>query len=172
MDALAGGDGDALGQLYDRHIGVMLAVATRMLGTQEAAEDLAHDVLLEAWRRAETYSYKRGSVRAWLLVRLRSRALDQLRSARHQREFATEQTPERVARPAEDPALTRDRKRVAACLLALPDGQREVLQLGYFGGLSSSEIAARLEVPIGTVKSRVAAGLRKLRAALQTGESP
>lgn len=169
MAAIAGGDRRALGQLYDRHIGAMLAVGARLLGTSEAAEDLAHDVLLEAWRRADAYEATRGSVRAWLLIRMRSRALDQLRSARVKREVVTDVTPDRAIQNGEDPALSPDRRRVARCLAELPSEQRAVLELGYFEGKSSSEIASDLDVPIGTVKSRVAAGLRKLRVALEGG---
>ncbi|MEZ4468804.1 MAG: sigma-70 family RNA polymerase sigma factor [bacterium] len=79
---MAQGDKSALGQLYDRHAPLLLGVALRLLGDRPEAEDLVHDVLIEAWQRADTYDPARASVRSWLLLRLRSRALDRLRSAR------------------------------------------------------------------------------------------
>ncbi len=166
--AMAGGDREALGRLYDRHSGMMLALGIKMLGSRQAAEDLLHDVLLEAWKRAADYAPARGSVRGWLALRVRSRALDRLRSVKRTRTVSSEDRPveERPAPPGEDPALGPDRARMRVALEDLPAVQREVLELAYFGGLSSSEIAQRLDVPAGTVKSRTAAGLRKLRAAM------
>lgn len=171
VEAMAGGDRAALGQLYDRHAGLMLAVGIRMMGNREAAEDLLHDVLLEAWKRASDFDAARGTVRGWLTLRMRSRALDRLRSVKRTRTVSSEDEPVegRPAPVGEDPALGPDRKRVATVLGALPEQQRSVLELAYFEGLSSTEIATRLEVPVGTVKSRTAAGLRKLRAALTEG---
>lgn len=167
--AVARGDRAALAHLYDRFSPILLAVATRILGERREAEDLLHDVFLEVWRQAADYDSTRGSVRAWMLIRLRSRALDRRKSAGATRvvslEAETERTgEEREASSAEDPALAPDRTAIRRALAALPDEQRIVLELGYFEGLSSSEIAARIDAPIGTVKSRVAAGLAKLRS--------
>lgn len=171
VEAMAVGDRQALARLYDRHAGALMALGVRMLGSRTEAEDLLHDVLLEAWRRAGDYDPARASVRTWLALRLRSRALDRLRSAARARVVSENDTsaPEQAA--PEVGGTSPDRERVMAVLGELPVAQRQVLELAYFEGLSSSEIAARLTVPIGTVKSRTAAALGKLRAALCSAEA-
>ncbi|MEX1369168.1 MAG: sigma-70 family RNA polymerase sigma factor, partial [Nannocystaceae bacterium] len=149
----ARGEIKALATLYDRHSGLLLAMANRMLGDKALAEDLVQDVFMEVWRRAHAFDASRGSVRTWLLVRLRSRALDRLRSARHRRELSVEDAAPRQAAPvAEDPELSPDRAMVRDVMGQLPDDQRVVIELSYFHGLSSSEIAERMGSPIGTVK--------------------
>ena len=173
--AVARGDRPALAQLYDRFSPILLAVATRILGERREAEDLLHDVFLEVWRQAADYDSTRGSVRAWMLIRLRSRALDRRKSAGATRVVSLDAETERggeerEAATSEDPSLAPDRTAIRRALAALPDEQRTVLELGYFEGLSSSEIAERLGAPVGTVKSRVAAALAKLRAGF--GEAP
>ncbi len=169
--AMADGDRGALARLYDRHANTLMALGVRVLGDREAAQDLLHDVFLEAWRRAGTYDESRGSVKAWLAMRMRSRALDRIRKRKRTRTVSLEREstlPERKAStPSPDSAP--DRQRVRRCLAELPENQRAVLQLAYFAGLSSTEIAARLELPIGTVKSRTAAALRRLRGVLRAG---
>ncbi|MCA9593207.1 MAG: sigma-70 family RNA polymerase sigma factor [Myxococcales bacterium] len=161
---LTRGDRAALAALYDRHAPLVFALVRRIVGSAAEAEDLVHDVFLEAWRRAETYDPGRGGVRTWLLLRARSRALDHKKSAAVSR---TEALPERPKAAVDgDHSLAPDCARLRRALLALPQEQQHVLLLGYFEGLSSTEIAARVGAPVGTVKSRVAAALSKLRAAL------
>jgi RNA polymerase sigma-70 factor (ECF subfamily) len=168
--AIAGGDRKALARLYHRYAASLMAVAQRILGDRREAEDLLHDVFLEVWRHASHYDAARGTVRAWLLMRMRSRSLDRRKSAGFSRSVPLEERrTEEPAPTRDDPALAPDRSRVRRALAELPDEHRVVLELGYFEGLSSSEIAARLELPVGTVKSRVAAALARLRAGL--GES-
>lgn len=166
----ARGEIKALAALYDRYAGLLLSMANRMLGNETVAEDLVQDVFMEAWRRAHAFDPARGSVRTWLLVRLRSRALDRLRSARARREVTVEE-PREVALAAEDPELSPDRALVRQAMLQLPADQRLVIELSYFHGLSSSEIAEQMGSPIGTVKSRTAAALGKLRAAMSTAQT-
>jgi RNA polymerase sigma-70 factor (ECF subfamily) len=168
ISGAAAGDRDCLAALYDRYAPACLAVGRRILGDRREAEDLLHDVFLEAWRRAGDYDQGRGTVRAWLLMRIRSRALDRRKAAAFARradlppdDGVTESAP-----PLEDPMLGPDRSAVRRALGELPAEQRQVLELGYFEGLSSSEIAERVRAPIGTVKSRVAAALAKLRAGI------
>jgi RNA polymerase sigma-70 factor, ECF subfamily len=165
--AMARGRVDALGALYDHHAGGLLALAERIAGTTAAAEDIVQDVFLETWRRAADYDPSRGSVRAWLTLRTRSRALDFRKSASVSRTVSADWAlldqledlrPESSAGP--------DRTRLRDALLALPEEQRQVLLLGYFEGNSSSEIASLIGLPIGTVKSRVAAALSSLRRVL------
>jgi RNA polymerase sigma-70 factor (ECF subfamily) len=163
---VAAGDRAAVGLLYDRYAALLLAVAQRIVGDPREAEDLLHDVILEIWRAAGDHDEARGSVRSWILMRMRSRSLDRRRAPRVARQVAL--TPQVVDEtPAlDDPQLAPDRARVRKALAALPPEQRAVLELGYYEGLSSTEIAERLAAPVGTVKSRVAAGLSKLRAGL------
>lgn len=165
----AHGEASALSTLYDRYAALMASVAQRILGDRELAEDLVHDVFMEAWRAAADYDPARGTVRTWLMVRLRSRALDRKRSAAFRREVATDRMPTttdegdtaRALAEAPDAQVVRD------ALATLPEEQRAVLELAYFEGLTSSEIADRMGSPIGTVKSRTAAAMAKLRAALE-----
>lgn len=162
---LAGGDRTALGLLYDRYAPLVLALGQKILRSRREAEDLLQDVFLEAWRQAGDYEPGRGSVRTWLVLRARSRALDRCRNA-WSRAVPLEDSPEKGEEGALDPILQADHERLRRVFVTLPEEQQKVLELGYFEGLSSSEIAERLGVPIGTVKSRVAAAIAKLRAAL------
>ncbi|MFO0634447.1 MAG: sigma-70 family RNA polymerase sigma factor [Nannocystaceae bacterium] len=169
MREAARGELTAISAIYDRFAGLLMTMAEKILTDRAMAEDLVHDVFLEVWRHAASYDPTRGSVRAWLLVRLRSRALDRLRSAKTRREVATDdgEPGHAPAEEREDPVLEPDRKAVRRALAELPVEQREVIELAYFHGLSSSEIAARMGSPLGTVKSRTAAGLAKLRSVMQ-----
>jgi RNA polymerase sigma-70 factor (ECF subfamily) len=166
--AVANGDRHSLAALYDRYSGVMLAIGQRILRTPREAEDLLHDVFLEVWRCAGDWDGNRGTVRAWLLLRMRSRALDRRKSAAFSRNVALGDHAGDVPRAVsdEDPTLGADRAAVTRALAELPDEQRTVLTLAYYEGLSCSEIAEKIHVPIGTVKSRAAAALAKLRACL------
>jgi RNA polymerase sigma-70 factor (ECF subfamily) len=167
LGAVVAGDRQALAGLYDRYAPVLMALGLRMLGASGEAEDLVHDVFLEAWQRAGDYDPARGSVRTWLLVRLRSRALDRLRARSRSKASPVDPLEQLQERPAEEaPELTPDRAAVRQAVQALSNEQRVVLELGYFHGLSASEIAHHIGVPIGTVKSRITSGLAKLRAGL------
>jgi RNA polymerase sigma-70 factor (ECF subfamily) len=163
--AVARGDRSALAALYDRYSPIMFALALRIVRERREAEDLLHDVFLEVWRTAKDYDPDRGRVRTWLTIRMRSRALDLQKSARVSRNVGDDSVLDRVAADG-NVAESPDRARVRTALAALPSEQRQVLELGYFDGLSCSEIAERLGTPIGTVKSRVAAALSKLRQSL------
>jgi RNA polymerase sigma-70 factor (ECF subfamily) len=167
--ALVAGDRNALGALYDRHAGVLQGLATRILGDANQAEDLVHDVFLEAWHRAAEYDAARGTLRAWLIVKTRSRALDvRIRRRRFQdavARSAVEPNGDGVAE-ATDPTARLEGARLRSASAGLPEDLVIVLDLAYFEGLSCSEIAARVGVPIGTVKSRLARALGNLREAL------
>jgi RNA polymerase sigma-70 factor, ECF subfamily len=164
--AMAAGNQDALAALYERHSDLMLGLAMRIVRNRREAEDLLHDVFLEAWRAAKNFDPNRGRVRTWLAIRMRSRALDLQKSAR-------------VSRNAGDAGLDRvvdieshaspDHAKVRAALGDLPKDQRVVIELAYFEGLSCSEIAERISAPIGTIKSRLAAAMTKLRTTLGFG---
>ena len=175
IEAVAAGDRDGLGRLYRRHAPALMAVGLRVLRTRREAEDVLHDVFLEVWRQAHDFDPRRGSVRTWMLMRMRSRALDRVKSAGYARVSSLDAEPRQVASRAgdDDPAAAVDHARLRRALGTLPAEQRAVLELGYFEGLSSQEMADRLAVPVGTVKSRVKAGLDKLRGELAAvrGES-
>lgn len=160
---VAEGDQQALAELYERHAAIVLGVALRILRSRREAEDVAHDVFLEVWRRAGRYDPARASVRGWLLLITRSRALDRKKSAAFAWSVPLGEEPEGELGSAE---LDVDRARAVRALAELTDEQRQVIQLGYFDGLSSSEMASELGVPIGTVKSRVRAALSGLRRVL------
>jgi RNA polymerase sigma-70 factor (ECF subfamily) len=170
--AVARGDKAALGALYDRHCRVLLALGCRILGDHAVAEDVLHDVFLEAWHQAAGFDPARGSARAWLVTRMRSRALDRRAASRRQarlaadagREGATDAAGGREAAAALDGERVRDR------VAGLAPELGTIVELAYFEGLSSSEIAARLAIPTGTVKSRMARALAALKHELVPGE--
>jgi RNA polymerase sigma-70 factor (ECF subfamily) len=167
LDALrrmADGDVRGLGELYDRHAPTLLGLGVRILRSQREAEDLVHDVFLEAFQHAGDYVPERASVKGWLLLRMRSRCLDRVRSPGFARAEPLTEDPRADGGAGSEHRI--DAARVRALLGALPGSQREVLELGYFEGLSFSEIAGVLGVPLGTVKSRVNAALGTLRGEL------
>lgn len=159
---MAQGNRDALADLYDRYAAQLLAIASRMLGDRPEAEDLLHDVFLEAWRQASGYDGGRGTVRTWLVVRLRARTLDRLRLRKLLQPAAA--MPVATAPPVEPETAT-----VARALAALPAEQRRAIELAYYHGLSAAEIADAERAPLGTVKSRISAAMSKLRATLGSG---
>jgi RNA polymerase sigma-70 factor (ECF subfamily) len=155
------GDRRAVAELYARHVRGLYSLAQAMLKSPQEAEDLIHDVFLEAWRRSADYREARGTVRAWLFMRARSRALDRLKSAGKPRIVEIDGRLAAAAAPA-----LGDQLRLRELLSQMPEEQRQVLFLGYFAGLSSAEIAERLGIPTGTVKSRTRAALGVLRTLL------
>lgn len=172
LRAAAGGDRAALGRLYDRFAPSLLAVAQRIVGSPREAEDVVQDVFLEAWHRARHYDPQRGTVKTWLMLRLRSRSLDRLRANRRAQAVALEDgLPQPTeGRVSETAVLAIDSKAVSRAVSDLPEDQRAVLELGYFAGQSCAEIADALSVPIGTVKSRMSRAIAQLRRTLAERE--
>jgi RNA polymerase sigma-70 factor, ECF subfamily len=178
LQQIAGGDRDAFRRFYDRYATLAFTFALRLLGSQSDAEDLVQEVFLQVWRQAQTYSAERGSPEAWLITITRSRAIDKLRSLRR-RDMVT-LSPDEPLRGTggaqmEHPTQASEAKLTVQGVLArLPEAQRLVLELAYFDGLTQSEIAARVGEPLGTVKTRMRAGLERLRGFLgaeSTGRS-
>jgi RNA polymerase sigma-70 factor (ECF subfamily) len=161
--AMARGERAALAALYERHSSLLLGLALRIVREKREAEDLLHDVFLEAWRSAKDFDPKRGRVRTWLAIRMRSRALDLQKSARVSRNTG-DGGLDLVVDDGE--STSPDHGRVRTALGQLAQEQRKVLELAYFEGLSCTEIAERVAIPVGTVKSRIAAGLDRLRSGL------
>lgn len=173
MERAAAGEPAAFAEIYDRHASGLLALAQRMLPRSEDALDLLHDVFLEAWQHVREYDAERASPRTWLIIRLRSRALD--RRARAARGASL--TEQLVAVPAlrtqGDPLapLHSERQLAVARALGELDGDvRRALELTYFEGLTAVEISVRDGTPIGTVRSRLSRGLEQLRRALDVLE--
>lgn len=173
----ARGDERAVGMVYDRYGQVMYAVAYRIVRQPGDAEEVVADAFAQAWRDAGRFEAGRGSVAAWLTVITRSRALDLVR-ARSRRERITDTAqrsdPEAtlgMGTPGASPDAaveTKEReRRVAEALADLSPPQRAAIELAFFEGLSHSEIAERLNEPLGTVKTRVRLGMQKLRESLK-----
>jgi RNA polymerase sigma-70 factor (ECF subfamily) len=171
---ISDGDHEALAELYDRRGRAVYSLALRIVRDQRDAEEIVQDVFTQAWRQSNRYSESRGSVIAWLLTVTRSRALDRLRGRRSRPEAQSETEPmvdiaDAAATPDERFAWAARAERVQAALEALPFLQRLVIELAFYEGLTHSEIAARLEQPLGTVKTRIRQGLLKLRDELSGG---
>jgi RNA polymerase sigma-70 factor (ECF subfamily) len=160
LTLVANSHSDALGKLYERHAAMVKTAALRITRDAGEAEDLLHDIFLEIWRSAGDYEPDRGSVRAWLLVRTRSRSLDRRRHL-GRRWFSELPSSEADAVPLSAEELT-----LRSAVTRLPDPLRVLLELGYYAGMTCAEMAAALEIPLGTVKSRVARALAELRAEL------
>ncbi|HYT70335.1 MAG TPA: sigma-70 family RNA polymerase sigma factor [Gemmatimonadales bacterium] len=175
--AIAAGDERALGELYDRHGRAAYALALAIVGERADAEETVADAFGQAWRTAGQFDPARGSVAAWLVTITRTRALDLVRArgrrARVLMRAAWENTeglaaPLGQASEAPDRGVERAeaRRLVERSLAELPEPQRRVIELAYFGGLTQSEIAAELREPLGTVKTRTRAGMERLRRLL------
>jgi RNA polymerase sigma-70 factor, ECF subfamily len=168
---MARGDRSALSVLYTRHAPRLLALTVAILRDRGEAEDVLHDVFIEAWKSAATYAEERGTVSAWLSLRARSRAIDRKRAPGRSRSVSLEASGQPVGvDPGLEPARMGDHDRLARALSALSPEEQEVILLGYFEGLSSSEIAERISKPIGTVKSRTRTALGKMRGELDPRE--
>ena len=165
LTAVARGDRQSMGSLYLRYGPALQCVAKVMLGSETEAEDLLHDVFCEAWEKAGTYEPTRGSVGTWLLVRLRSRAIDRIKSPRCRRLVSLQKEHLEAAQGAsEDSPATMYMALVTRRNLAkLPGIQRQLLKLLFYDDLNAVEVADELQIPLGTVKSRVSRMLGHLR---------
>ncbi|HUQ19058.1 MAG TPA: sigma-70 family RNA polymerase sigma factor [Gemmatimonadaceae bacterium] len=165
-------DETALVALYDRWMRSLYSLVFHLLKDADEAEDVVEETFWQAWRKASSYEPSRGAVSTWLLTIGRRRALDRLRAKGRRREESMTSVRDLadVATPAGDPSQATEsserRSHVLAALATLPDEQREVLELGYFRGLSQSEIADMTGQPLGTVKTRMRLALQKLREPL------
>ena len=171
FDRMARGDQDALGEIYDRHGRLVYSLAFRIVRDQSDAEDVVQEVFSQAWRQAARYDAARGSVLGWLLTLTRSRSIDRLRGRRSRPEPAGD---EGLLNAIPDPAAPADIQaaslaqatQVRAALEGLSVLQRVAIELAFYEGLTHAEIAERLELPLGTVKTRIRQGLLKLRELL------
>jgi RNA polymerase sigma-70 factor, ECF subfamily len=171
---VARGDEDALAELYDRVSRVAYGLALRVLRDERHAEDAVQEAFLQVWRSAATFRAERAKASTWILTLVHRRAVDLVRrEERRQADLLTDDTAAAAQAPeqTEEAAWLRfERERVQTALKQLPDVQREALELAYYGGFSQSELADRLGVPLGTIKSRMFAGLARLRELLDDSE--
>jgi len=170
------GDERALGAFYDRWFPIVNGLVARMLKSADDVEDVVEETFWQVWRQASRFTEGRGSVQTWILTIARSRALDRLRTTRRRREDSidwdggdtlTASVDPAFTSAAADPSLAVEQKErrqlIMSALGELPVEQREALELGYFGGLTQSEIAERTGQPLGTVKTRMRLAMQKLR---------
>ncbi len=168
---VARGDDTALGELYDRVGRVAYGIAFRILRDERLAEDAVQEGFLAVWRAAATYRAERAKASTWVVTLVHRRAVDIVRREERRRAeplepIGAQDTPDPAGSAEDEAWLGFERERVLAALAALPDAQRESLELAYYGGYSQSELAEMLGVPIGTIKSRMFAGLARLRELL------
>jgi RNA polymerase sigma-70 factor (ECF subfamily) len=162
----------ALDALYDRHASTLLALGRRILGSLADAEEVLQEVFLHVWNNAGRYDTSRSSVSTWLILITRSRAIDRLRTRKvveRTHETSVQENPVEHASPegVETVFIHERRERVRSELVKLPDEQRQVLEMAFYEGLSQSEIAAKADLPLGTVKTRTLLAMKKLRGALR-----
>jgi RNA polymerase sigma-70 factor, ECF subfamily len=174
MQLVRRGDADAFAVVYQRHASSAFSLAYRMLGSRAAAEDVAQEAFLSAWRSAARYDGARGSVRTWLLGIVRNRAIDAMRRGRV-RDFPRvedEAAAERIdsgERTDAEAARHEEAEAIRSAIRTLPREQSQVIELAYFGGFTHTEIASMIDAPVGTVKGRMRLGLKKLRDELGHG---
>ena len=164
MERVRAGDGAAFERLYDSYHRLVFGIALRMLGDATMAEDLTQNVFLKVWSSPD--AFRDGNFGAWIARVARNRSLDVLRSRSLRDES---EIPADLAEPGalDDVVFTRlDSQRVRSALAALPDEQRSPIEMGFFGGITHDEIAKRTGIPLGTIKTRIRTGLRKLRGEL------
>jgi RNA polymerase sigma-70 factor (ECF subfamily) len=176
MELVAGNDPDAFEVILERHADAAFSLAYRMCATRSLAEDVTQEAFLALWRGGARYDRARGSVRTWALGIVHNRAVDALRRCNvHERRRAGDEgiedsleAPERTDAQAIGNAVAGE---LRGALDELPDEQRQVIELAYFGGFTHIEIASMLDLPLGTIKGRMRLGLHKLRGQLHGWEA-
>ncbi len=154
----------ALAELYDRYGRVAYGLAVRILRDQTLAEDAVQDAFLTVWRKAGTFLAERAKPSTWILTLVHRRSVDLVRREQRRRGDPLESAPIAATASTDEEAALRSKRRVVQeALRQLPDDQREALELAYYGGFTQSELAERLGQPLGTIKSRMFTGLRRLR---------
>jgi len=172
---MAGGDRDALAELYDCLSRPLYSTARRILNDSSEAQDVVHDVFLALWKNAASFDSSRGAAFSWAVTLTRNRSIDRLRIRANRARLLGNLIPDDLGYGSEADMLGADSRidigdRAAAARLALaelPKEQQEALELAFFSGLTQREIAEKLGEPIGTIKARIRRGLLKLRDALE-----
>jgi RNA polymerase sigma-70 factor (ECF subfamily) len=170
VQAIAAGDQVALHALYERAHRIVFTLMVRMTANRETAEELTVDIFHDVWRRAATYDAANGTVLGWIMNQARSRAIDRLRFESRRKRSAPDDVQPPPAEPIADPhdvlELRQQGEALRAALAALTPPERQAIETTFFGGLTHAEAAARLNQPLGTIKTRIRSGLHKLRQAL------
>ena len=164
--AIRSGDESAMATLYDRYSSVVYAVGLRVLGDTGAAEDLLQEVFMQLWRNPGVFDASRGNLGAWLAVIARNRAIDTRRRRRPETDISdvvVSVEPDMAAEAERSRAM----EKVRGTLGGMPAAQRSALEMAYFEGLTNPEIAAKTGEPLGTIKTRIRAGLTALRKAFE-----
>jgi len=162
--AIRSGDESAMTRLYDRYSSIVYSVALRVLGETGAAEDVLQEIFMQLWRNPGLFDASRGNLGAWLAVVARNRAIDALRRRRPDEDIQDVTVSVNHDMSAEADR-SRAMQRVREVLSGMPAAQRQALELAYFEGLSHTEIADKTGEPLGTIKTRIRAGLLTLRRA-------
>lgn len=176
LPAVAGGDVTAFEALYDRYSSTLYALLLRILSNPEDAQEVLQESFVKVWTNAKMFDPVRGSEVAWLISIARSRGIDKLRSRKIRldrendagREISIQSSFVDKSTGADQAILSQERTAVRSALSELPDAQRIALELAYFEGMSQTEIAAKLGEPLGTIKTRMQLGMKKLRERLRT----
>ena len=177
VQSIAAGDQVALHALYERAHRIVFTLILRITANRETAEELTVDVFHDVWRRASRYDAAKGTVLAWIMNQARSRAIDRLRfESRKKRSHGGDMEPltDVAADPQDQLELREQRESLRAALAALTPDEREAIETTFFAGLTHAEAAARLNQPLGTIKTRIRSGLHKLRQRLsaEAGNRP
>ena len=171
LRAMQDGDQQAVAELYDRYGGAAYGLAYRIANDPGLAEDIVQEAFVSLWRQCGRFDPDRGQVRSWLLTIVHHKAVDAVRRRANRPERGlpegAEQFLESSGRPDELAEITMDADAVRQAVAQVPEEQRKTILLAYFGGLTHVEIADRMQVPLGTVKSRLRIGLEKMREALR-----
>src|SRR5437763_4796712 len=175
LPAVAHGDMAAFERLYDRHSSTLYALLLRILSNPEDAQEVLQETFVKAWTNARMFDSTRGSEIAWLISIARSRGIDRLRSRKIRgdrendagREISIHSSFVESTTGADKAVQSQESSAVRSALSELPEAQRVALELAYFEGLSQSEIAAKLGEPLGTIKTRMQLGMKKLRERLR-----
>lgn len=170
LTRLSAGSEDALAEIYDHTSSLVYSIALGMLSDRADAEEVTLDVYSQIWRGASSFRAERGTVIGWLIMVTRSRAIDRLRARRHRSSEAEvdalQDKPAATPTPEESTIAGEQQRRVRAALAVLPDSQRQLIELAWYGGYSHSELAGKMGLPLGTVKTRLRMALARLRQLL------
>jgi RNA polymerase sigma-70 factor (ECF subfamily) len=171
LKAIQEGEQAAVAELYDRYSGVAYGLALRVTADRSTAEDVVQDAFVSLWKQARRFDAERGRVRSWLLTIVHNRAVDAVRRRSKRSERALPEGPEEFiatrGRPEELTEWAMEAEAVREAMSQVPEEQRRTIEMAYFQGLTHVEIAERMGVPAGTVKSRLRIGLDKMRLALR-----
>lgn len=174
VERIRDGDKDALSELYDGSSAQVFGLIVRIVGDRATAEEIALDIYVQVWKSAASYDPQRGSAAAWLFLMARSRAIDYLRSKAGQARGREQELPDEYRQvrdgsldPSEAAEAGSRRAVIVQALDQLDPDKRRAIELAFFDGLTHSEISDQLNLPVGTVKTRIRTGMQRLRTALQ-----